>query len=150
MEKRTIISGVILIVFCVVLGVSTGITALWITYLTHWIILPTVALVLTLLVGMVLMDDIFELDKSLVITLRKPKVMIEIKQYLVWAVAIVGAGGWVVEAIQLFLVRSTVNWRDPLLIFAGAVAGIVLHIIGSRWLMKKVEFELERWEDNVL
>jgi hypothetical protein len=33
---------------------------------------------------------------------------------------------------------------------AGAVAGIVLHIIGSKCLMKRVEFELERWEDNVL
>jgi len=29
-------------------------------------------------------------------------------------------------------------------------AGIIIHIIGSKWLMKRVEFELERWESNVL
>ena len=42
-------------------------------YFSHWIIPPTVAVIMTLLVGLVLMDDLFELDDALVITLKKPK-----------------------------------------------------------------------------
>jgi hypothetical protein len=60
------------------------------------------------------------------------------------------AVSFVFEAVQFFLSPSPLHWTDPLLILAGSLAGIVLHIIGSKWLMKKVEFELERWEDNVL
>jgi hypothetical protein len=105
---------------------------------------------MTLLVGLVLMDNLFELDHALVITIKKSRLKIEIRQYLVWAFLLVCLVAIVLEVVQFLLSQSTVNWIDPLTAIAGSVAGIVLHIIGSKCLMKRVEFELERWEDNVL
>ena len=55
--------------------------SLWAKYFSHWIILPTIALIATLLIGLVLMDDIFELDDALVVILKKPKLKIEIRKY---------------------------------------------------------------------
>jgi hypothetical protein len=151
MEKRTVISCIILIIFIgILVGFSVAIPGLWANHLSHWIITPLIALVMTLLVGLILMDNLFELDHALGITIKRSKLKIEIRQYLVWAFLLVCAVAIVFEVVQFFLSRSTVNWIDPVMALAGAVAGIVLHIIGSKCLMKRVEFELERWEDNVL
>jgi len=151
MGKRTVISVIILVLFIgLLVGFSVAIPGLWTNHLSHWIITPFIALVMTLLVGLVLMDGIFELDHGLVFTIKRSKLRIEIRQYLVWAFVLVCAVAIVLEGVQFFLSRSTVNWIDPVMALAGAVAGIVLHIIGSKCLMKRVEFELERWEDNVL
>ena len=124
--------------------------SLWAKYFSHWIILPTIALIATLLIGLVLMDDIFELDDALVVILKKPKLKIEIRKYLVWAFLIVCAISIVLEVVQFFLSSSNTSWLDPLIAIAGSVFGIILHIIGSKRLMKRVEFELDRWESNVL
>ncbi len=151
MEKRTVISFIILVIFMgILVGFSVAIPDLWANHLSHWIITPLVALVMTLLVGLVLMDNLFELDHALVITIKRSRLKIEIRQYLVWAFLLVCAVAIVLEVVQFFLSPGTVNWMDPVTAIAGAVAGIVLHIIGSKCLMKRVEFELERWEDNVL
>ena len=151
MEKRTVISFIILVIFMgILVGFSVAIPDLWANHLSHWIITPLVALVMTLLVGLVLMDNLFELDHALVITIKRSRLKIEVRQYLVWAFLLVCAVVIVLEVVQFFLFPGTVNWMDPLTAIAGAVAGIVLHIIGSKCLMKRVEFELERWEDNVL
>ena len=151
MEKRTVISLIILILFIgLLVGFSVALPGLWTNHLSHWIIIPIMALVMTLLVGLVLMDGLFELDYAFVITIKRSRLKIEIRQYLVWAFVLVCAVAFVLEVVQFFLSRSTVNWIDPVMALAGAVAGIVLHIIGSKCLMKRVEFELERWEDNVL
>jgi hypothetical protein len=151
MEKRTVISSIILVIFIgFLVGFSVAIPDLWGNHLSHWIITPLIALIMTLLVGLVLMDNLFELDHALVITIKRSKLKIEIRQYLVWAFLLVSAVAIVLEVVQFFLSRNTVHWIDPLTAIAGAVAGIVLHIIGSKCLMKRVEFELERWEDNVL
>ena len=151
MEKRTVISFIILVIFIgLLVGCSVAIPGLWANHLSHWINTPLIALIMTLLVGLVLMDNLFELDHALVITIKRSKLKIEIRQYLVWAFLLVCAVAIVLEVVQFFLSRNTVNWIDPLTAIAGAVAGIVLHIIGSKCLMKRVEFELERWEDNVL
>jgi hypothetical protein len=151
MEKRTVISSIILVIFIgFLVGFSVAIPGLWGNHLSHWIITPLIALIMTLLVGLVLMDNLFELDHALVITIKRSKLKIEIRQYLVWAFLLVSAVAIVLEVVQFFLSRNTVHWIDPLTAIAGAVAGIVLHIIGSKCLMKRVEFELERWEDNVL
>ena len=56
----------------------------------------------------------------------------------------------VLELTQFFLPSSNTSWLDPLMVITGAIAGIIIHIIGSKRLMKRVEFELEQWEDNVL
>jgi len=151
-EKRTLVSLIILVVFvCLLAAFSIARPGLWAGGgLSHWIILPVIALVMTLLVGLVLMDDLFELDKAIVITLKWSRVRIEIRKYLVWAFVLVCAFSVVMELVQFFFSRLHLSWADPLLIISGSVAGIVLHIIGSKWLMKRVEFELERWEDNVL
>ena len=151
MGKRTVISSIILTLFIgLLVGFSVAIPSLWTNHLSHWIITPVIALIMTLLVGLVLMDGLFELDYALVIRIKKSKLKIEIRQYLVWAFLLVCAVVLVLEVVQFFLSPGTVNWMDPLTAIAGAVAGIVLHIIGSKCLMKRVEFELERWEDNVL
>jgi len=151
MEKRTSISVIILVLFIgLLVGFSAAMPGLWTNHLSHWIITPLIALIMTLLVGLVLMDGLFELDYALVITIKRSRLKIEIRQYLVWAFVLVCAVAIVLEVVQLFLSRSTVSWIDPVMAIAGAVAGIVLHIIGSKCLMKRVEFELERWEDNVL
>lgn len=151
MNKRTIISCVILFtLICLSVLFSIVVPELWTKYLSHWMIPSTVAVIMTLLVGLVLMDGLFELDDALVITLRKPKLKIEIRKYLVWAFLIVCFVSIVLELVQFFISHSTVDWLDPLLVIIGAIAGIIIHIIGSKVLMKRVEFELERWEDNVL
>jgi glycopeptide antibiotics resistance protein len=105
---------------------------------------------MTLLVGLVIMDDLFELDDVLVITLKKPKLKIEIRKYLIWAFLIVCTISIVLEVVQFLLSSSNTSWLDPLAATAGSMFGIILHIIGSKWLMKRVEFELDRWESNVL
>ena len=151
MGKRTIISFTILFVLtCLLLGFSIVVPDLWLKSLSHWIIIPAIALTITLLIGLVLMDDIFELDYGIVITPKKLKVKIEIKKYLMWAFLIVCFGSIILELIQFFFNRITTNWLDPVTAIAGSVLGIILHIMGSKWLMKRVEFELERWENNVL
>jgi hypothetical protein len=151
MEKRTVISVIILVIFVgLLVGFSVAIPGLWTNHLSHLIITPVVGLIMTLLVGLVLMDGLFELDYAFVITIKRFNLKIEIRQYLVWAFVLVCAVAIVLEVVQFFLSPGTVHWIDPVMALAGAVAGIVLHIIGSKCLMKRVEFELERWEDNVL
>jgi hypothetical protein len=151
MEKRTIISsGILLVVICVLLGLSIVNPALWAGSLSHWIMPASIAMVMTLLVGLILMDRIFELDKSLVITLKRSHLKIEIKKYLVWAFILVSAVSIILEVVQFFLSGSSLRWMDPLMVLSGSALGIVIHIIGSKRLMKRVEFELEKWEDNVL
>lgn len=151
MEKRTIVSCVVLFaLICLLLGFSIIVPDLWIKYFSHWIIPPTIALIVTLLIGLVLMDGIFELDKSLVIIVKKLRLKIEIQKFLVWAFLIVCFISIIFELVQLFLSSGATSWLDPLIAIAGSIVGIILHIIGSKLLMKRVEFELERWEDNVL
>ena len=151
MHKRTIISSVILcIVICFLVVPSMLISGFWVKYLSHRIILPTIALIMTLLVGLVLMDEIFELNGKLLITLKKLKIKIEIGKHLVGAFLIVCGVAAVLELVQFFLSSSNTSWLDPLMVISGAIIGIIIHIIGSKFLMKRVEFELERWEDNVL
>ena len=151
MVKRTAISlGILLIFICLLLGFSVGSPELWTKYLSHWVISPSIAHIMTLLIGLVLMDDIFELDDLIVIILKKSKLKIEIKKYLVGAFLIVCIGSIIFEVVQIFISQAVTSLIDPLTAIAGSVFGIVLHIIGSSYLMKRVEFELERWEDNVL
>ena len=151
MAKRTAISFCVLLIFiCLLLGFSMGSPEFWTKYLSHWIVSPSIALIMTLLIGLVLMDNIFELDDSLVIILKKSKLKIEIKKYLVGAFLIVCIGSIIFEVVQIFISQAVTSLIDPLTAIAGSVFGIVLHIIGSSYLMKRVEFELERWEDNVL
>jgi len=151
MEKRTIVSGIILFaLICLMLGFSIIVPNLWIKYFSHWIIPPIIALIMTLLIGLVLMDNLFELGNSLVITIKKSRLIIEIQKFLVWAFLIVCFVSVVLELVQFFIDRSNANCLDLLTAIAGSFLGIILHIIGSKLLMKRVEFELERWEDNVL
>ena len=151
MEKRTIVSfSILLALTCLILGFSIVVPEFWIKSLSLWIIPPTIALIMTLLIGLVLMDGIFELDKALVITLKKPKLKIEIRGYLVWSFLIVCFISIIFELVQFFLSSGAISWLDPLIAIAGSIVGIILHIVGSKLLMKRVEFELERWEDNVL
>lgn len=105
---------------------------------------------MTLLLGLVLMDDLFELDGSLTITLKKLGLKVEIKKFLVLALLIVCIVSIVLELVQFFLSQGNASLLDPMIIIGGSVLGIVVHIIGSKLLMKRVEFELEKWEDNVL
>lgn len=149
--KRTRVSLVILALFiCLLGGVTVAVPSLWTNHLSHWMILPSIALIMTLLVGLVLMDDLFEMDTIVFFRLKKSHIGIGIRKYLLWAFFLVCAVSLLLEGVQFFLSGSYARWEDPLLILAGSMGGIVLHIIGSKWLMKKVEFELERWEDNVL
>jgi hypothetical protein len=149
--KRTLVSLIILVILiCLLGGFTIAMPDLWSGKLSHWILLPAISLIMTLLVGLVLMDDLFELDKTVFCRLNKSHIGIGIRKYLLWAFALVCAVSFVFEAVQFFLSPSPMHWADPLLIISGSLVGIVLHIIGSKWLMKKVEFELERWEDNVL
>ena len=151
MEKRTIISFTILCALtCLVLGFSIAVPELWVKLFSHWIIIPALSLTITLLIGLVLMDDIFELDDGIVITPRKLKLKIEIKKYLICAFFIICFGSIALELVQFFFNYSTTSWLDPVAAIAGSVLGIILHVIGSRWLLKRVEFELDRWESNVL
>ena len=151
MKKRTVISfGILLVFVCLLIGFSLGSPILWANHFSHWSIPPFIALLMTLLIGLVLMDDLFELDGSLAITLKKLGVKVEIKKYLVWAFLIVSTVSIILEIVQFFLSQGNASLLDPMTIIGGSLLGIVLHIIGSKLLMKRVEFELERWEDNVL
>jgi hypothetical protein len=100
--------------------------------------------------GLVLMDDIFELDGSVSIGLKVFKLKVEIKKFLVLSFLIICVVSIILELVQFVLSQSNANFLDPMLIIGGSVLGIIVHIIGSKLLMKRVEFELERWEDNVL
>jgi len=151
MQKRTVISfGILFVLTLLLIGVSIGSPVIWTKYLSHWIILPFIAIIMTLLIGLVLMDDLFELDDSIIIRVKKSKLKIGIKKYLIWAFLIVCFVSVILELVQFFLSKNIVRLLDPLTIIAGAIFGIILHAIGAKLLMKRVEFELERWEDNVL
>jgi len=100
--------------------------------------------------GLVLMDDLFELNGTLAITLKKLRLKVEIKKFLVLSFLIVCVVAIILELVQFFLSQGNASLLDPITIIGGSVLGIVIHIIGSKLLMKRVEFELERWEDNVL
>ena len=151
MKKTTVISFCVLLVFiCLLIGSSLGSSGLWENHFSHWSILTSIALLITLLMGLVLMDDLFELDGSVAITLEKLGLKIEIKKFLVCSFLIICGVSVVLELVQFFLSRGNANFLDLLLIIGGSFSGIVIHIIGSKLLMKRVEFELERWEDNVL
>jgi VanZ family protein len=100
--------------------------------------------------GLVLMDDLFELNGTLAITLKKLRLKVEIKKFLVLSFLIVCVVAIILELVQFFLSQGNASLLDPIAIIGGSVLGIVIHIIGSMFLMKRVEFELERWEDNVL
>jgi hypothetical protein len=151
MRRRTIVSVVILsIVICFLVGLSMLISDLWVKYLSHWVFLSIIALITTLLLGLVLMDEIFELGGNFSIILERLKLKIEIGKHLVGAFFIVCGVAVVLELVQFFLSSRHASWSDPLIVISGAFTGIIIHIIGSKSLMKRVEFELERWEDNVL
>jgi VanZ family protein len=100
--------------------------------------------------GLVLMDDIFELDGSLAIGLKAFKLKIEVKKFLVLAFLIICVVSIILELVQFILSQRNASFLDPMVIIGGSFLGIIIHIIGSKLLMKRVEFELERWEDNVL
>ena len=151
MEKRTIISGIILFaLICLLLGFSIIVPDLWIKYFSHWTIPLSIALIMTLLIGLVLMDNLFEIGNSLVITLKNPGIKIEINKSLVCAFLIVCIVSIIFEVVQFFVDPGNASCFDPLTAIAGSLLGIILHIMGSKCLMKRVAFELERWEDNVL
>ena len=151
MKKRTVISfGILFVLTILIIGLSIGSPDIWIKFLSHWIILPSIAIIMTLLIGLVLMDDLFELDDSTIIRAKKSKLRIGVKKYLIWAFLIVCFISVILELVQFFLSKSSASLLDPLTIIAGAIFGIILHAIGAKLLMKRVEFELERWEDNVL
>ena len=151
MKKRTIISFCILfIVVFLLIGSSLDSSDLWANHFSHWSILPAIALFITLLMGLVLMDDLFELNGTLAITLKKLKLKVEIKKFLVLSFLIVCVVAIILELVQFFLSHGNASLLDPITIIGGSVLGIVIHIIGSKLLMKRVEFELERCEDNVL
>jgi len=151
MNKRTVISFCILLIFvCLLIGSSLGSSSLWGNHFSHWSILPSIALVITLLMGLVLMDDLFELNGTLAITLKKLGLKVEIKKFLVLSFLIVCVVSIVLELVQFFLSQGNASLLDPITIICGSILGIVIHIVGSKLLMKRVEFEMERWEDNVL
>lgn len=151
MKKRTVISFSVLLVFtCLLIGFSLGSPGFWTHHFSHWSLPPGIALFMTLLIGLVLMDDLFELDGSLSISVEKLGLALEVKEHFIWALLIVGLVAIVLEAVQYALSQGNASLLDPLTIIAGSVSGIVLHLIGSNVLMRRVEFELERWEDNVL
>jgi len=105
MEKRTIISGtILLLLICLLLGLSIGSPDLWVKYLSHWAIPPAVALIMTLLIGLVLMDNLFEIGNSLVITLKNPGIKIEINKSLVCAFLIVCIVSIIFEVVQFLFV----------------------------------------------
>ena len=151
MNKRTVISFCMLLIFvCLLVGSSLGNPSLWVSHFSHWSILVSISLLITLLMGLVLMDDLFELDGSQAINLKKLGLKIEIKKFLVLSFLIVCVVSIILELVQFFLSKGNASFLDPITIIGGSILGILVHIIGSKLLMKRVEFELERWEDNVL
>ena len=151
MKKRTVVSfGMLLVLLCLLGGSSIADPSLWANHFSHWSVLPSIALLITLLMGLVLMDDLFELDGSLEITFEKLGLKVEIKTFLVCAFLVICSVSIILELVQFSLSQSNASLLDPMIIIGGSVVGIAVHIIGSKLLMKRVEFELERWEDNVL
>jgi hypothetical protein len=151
MKKTTIISFCILLVFiCLLIGTSLGSSSLWENHFSHWSIPSSIAFLITLLIGLVLKDDLFELDSSVAVTLRSLRLKVEIKKHLIGALLIICFVAVILELVQFVLTQGRANLLDPMIIIGGSALGIVVHIIGSKLLMKRVEFELERWEDNVL
>ena len=151
MKKRTVISfGILVVLVCLLAGSSLADINLWANHFSHWSILPFLALLITLLMGLVLMDDLFELDSSVEIILKKLGLKVEIKKFLVLAFLIICLVSIILELVQFFLSQGNANFIDPMMIIGGSFLGIIVHNIGSKLLMKRVEFELERWEDNVL
>ena len=135
---------------CLLGGSSLADSNLWASHFSHWSVLPFLALLITLLMGLVLMDDLFELDGSLEITFERLGLKIEIKKFLVCAFLVICSVSIILELVQFSLSQGNASLLDPMVIIGGSVVGIAVHIIGSKLLMKRVEFELERWEDNVL
>jgi hypothetical protein len=151
MKTRTLISfGMLVVLVCLLAGSSLADSNLWANHFSHWSVLPTLALLITLLMGLVLMDDLFELDGSAEITFEKLGFKVEIKKFLVCAFLIICTVSIIFELVQFFLSQGNASLLDPMIVIGGSVVGIAVHIIGSKLLMKRVEFELERWEDNVL
>jgi len=89
---------------------------LWANHLSHWIVLPSIALIMTLLVGLVLMDDLFELDKTVFIRLKNPY-RHRIRKYLLWAFSLVCAVSFIMEGAQFFFSRSHMRWQTRCLSF---------------------------------
>ena len=151
MKTRTLISfGMLVLLVCLLAGSSLGDPSLWANHFSHWSVLPSIALLITLLMGLVLMDDLFELDSSVEITLKKLGLKVEIKKFLVLTFLIICLVSIILELVQFSLSQGNASFIDPMMIIGGSVIGIIVHNIGSKLLMKRVEFELERWEDNVL
>ena len=151
MHKRTVISFCVLLVFvCLLKGSSLGGSSLWENHFSHLSIPPSIAFLITLLLGLVLKDDLFELDSLVAVTLRPLRLKVEIKKHLIVALLIICFVAVILELVQFVLTQGRANLLDPMIVIGGSVLGIVVHIIGSKLLMKRVEFELERWEDNVL
>lgn len=118
--KRTAVSLIILAVFiCLLGGLTIALPGLWTGHLSHWIVLPVIALIMTLLVGLVLMDDLFELDELFVIRLKKSHIGIGIRKYLLWAFFLVCSISFLLEGVQFFLSSRHLRWSDPLLILSG-------------------------------
>ena len=104
MKKRTVISFCILLVFvCLLIGSSLGSSSLWANHFSHWSILSSIALLITLLMGLVLMDDLFELDGSVAITLKTLGLKVEIKKFLVLAFLIICVVSIILELVQFVL-----------------------------------------------
>ncbi|MBW2492840.1 MAG: hypothetical protein JRE65_17005 [Deltaproteobacteria bacterium] len=151
MKTRTLISfGMLVVLVCLLAGFSLADSNLWENHFSHWSVLPSFALLITLLMGLVLMDDLFELDGSAEITFEKLGLKVEIKKFLVCAFLVICTVSIIFELVQFFLSQGNASLMDPMIVIGGSVVGIAVHIIGSKLLMKRVEFELERWEDNVL
>ena len=151
MKKTTVISFCILLVFIgLLIGFSLGSSSLWENHFSHWSIPPAIAFLITLLIGLVLKDDLFELDSLVAVNLRTLRLKVEIKKHLIGALLIICFVAVILELVQFALSQGKVNFLDPMIIIGGSVVGIIVHVIGSKLLMKRVEFELERWEDNVL
>ncbi len=120
MKSRTIISFCILfILVCLLIGSSLGSSNLWANHFSHWSILPSFSLLITLLMGLVLMDDIFELNGSVAIGLKVFKLKVEIKKFLVLSFLIICVVSIILELVQFVLSQSNAsfsrsngnNWR---------------------------------------
>ncbi|MDX1777932.1 MAG: hypothetical protein R3339_03565, partial [Thermodesulfobacteriota bacterium] len=72
MKTRTLISfGMLVVLVFLLAGSSLADSNLWENHFSHWSVLPSLSLLITLLMGLVLMDDLFELDGSVEITFEK-------------------------------------------------------------------------------
>ena len=110
MKKRTVISlGILFLFICLLTGFSLGSPGLWANHFSHWGIPPFIALLMTLLIGLVLMDDLFELNGSLAITQEKLGLKVEIKEHFIWAFLIVCLVSIVLELVQFFLSQGNTS-----------------------------------------